>query len=104
MQEQPPAHLQRGFSLLHATALNISNVVGVGPFITIPLVISAMGGPQAMLGWILGALLAVSDGLEAILTGGPLRTAVASVARSTLLQGERFFDRSRRRALPVGMA
>ena len=39
------------------------DMIGVGPFITIPLIVSAMGGPQAMLGWILGALLAVCDGL-----------------------------------------
>src|SRR5579884_253552 len=58
--DQP--HLQRGFSLLHATALNISNVVGVGPFITIPLILAAMNGPQALLGWIVGALLAICDG------------------------------------------
>ena len=49
-----------------------------------------------------GERFAVTDGLEAILTAGPLRTAVASMARSTLLQGERFFDRSRRRALAGG--
>jgi len=59
-----PSHTQltRGFGLLQATALNISNVVGVGPFITIPLMLATMGGPQAMLGWILGALLAICDG------------------------------------------
>ena len=39
------------------------NMIGVGPFITLPLVVAAMGGPQAMLGWILGALIAVCDGL-----------------------------------------
>ncbi len=39
------------------------DMIGVGPFITIPLIVSAMGGPQAMLGWILGALIAMSDGL-----------------------------------------
>ncbi len=38
-------------------------MIGVGPFITLPLLIGAMGGPQAMLGWILGALLALCDGL-----------------------------------------
>jgi amino acid transporter len=38
-------------------------MVGVGPFITIPLIIASMGGPQCMLGWLLGALLAVCDGL-----------------------------------------
>jgi amino acid transporter len=55
--------LERGFGLLHATALNMSNMVGVGPFITIPLIIASMGGPQCMLGWLLGTILAISDGL-----------------------------------------
>src|SRR5437870_12761054 len=39
------------------------DMIGVGPFITIPLIIAAMGGPQAMLGWILGAVLVMCDGL-----------------------------------------
>ena len=39
------------------------DMIGVGPFITMPLILAAMGGPQAMLGWILGALLALCDGL-----------------------------------------
>ena len=43
--------------------LNLLDMIGVGPFITLPLLVGAMGGPQAMLGWILGALLAVCDGL-----------------------------------------
>ena len=41
----------------------MTNMVGVGPFITIPLIIAAMGGPQCMLGWLLGAVLALCDGL-----------------------------------------
>ena len=55
--------LVRGIGLLEATALNMSNMIGVGPFITIPLIIAASGGPQCMLGWILGAVLALCDGL-----------------------------------------
>lgn len=55
--------LERGFNLLQATALNMSNMVGVGPFITIPLIIASMGGPQCMLGWLLGTILAICDGL-----------------------------------------
>src|SRR6202046_3564281 len=55
--------LIRGMGLWSATALNMIDMIGVGPFITMPLVLSAMGGPQAMLGWIAGALLAVCDGL-----------------------------------------
>lgn len=54
--------LDRSLGLLHATASNMATMVGIGPFITIPLIISAMGGPQAMLGWIVGALIAISDG------------------------------------------
>ncbi|MBI1804328.1 MAG: amino acid permease [Ignavibacteria bacterium] len=39
------------------------DMIGVGPFITIPLIIAAMGGPQAILGWIFGAALVICDGL-----------------------------------------
>lgn len=46
-----------------ATSTNMLNMVGVGPFITIPLALAAMGGSQAMLGWIIGALIAVCDGM-----------------------------------------
>ena len=60
--EPSQPRLERSFGLLEATALNMSNMVGVGPFITIPLIISSMGGPQCMLGWLLGAILALCDG------------------------------------------
>ncbi|HVH66442.1 MAG TPA: APC family permease [Gemmatimonadales bacterium] len=60
---KPPApNLARGFGLLHATALNMANMVGVGPFITIPLLMASMGGPQALLGWLVGALIVTCDG------------------------------------------
>jgi amino acid transporter len=57
-----PPHLTRGFGLLGATALNMTNMVGIGPFITIPLLMAAMGGPQSLLGWLVGALIVVCDG------------------------------------------
>ena len=63
MKTEPQPHLTRAFGLLHATALNISNMVGIGPFITIPLLMASMGGPQAMLGWVTGAFIVISDGL-----------------------------------------
>ena len=56
-------HLVRGIGLGSATALNMIDMIGVGPFITIPLIVTVMGGPQAMLGWVLGAVLAICDGL-----------------------------------------
>jgi amino acid transporter len=40
----------------------MATMVGIGPFITFPLIVSAMGGPQAMLGWVVGAVIAISDG------------------------------------------
>src|SRR5712691_2151187 len=55
--------LLRRFGLLQATALNMSNMIGVGPFITIPLLMSALGGPQAMLGWLVAVLIAIPDGM-----------------------------------------
>src|SRR5438128_7604623 len=58
-----PPRLIRGIGLGGATALNMIDMIGVGPFITIPLIVGAMGGPQAMLGWVLGAGFAICDGL-----------------------------------------
>jgi amino acid transporter len=55
--------MERGVNLKGAISANVLNMVGVGPFLTIPLALAAMGGPQAMLGWILGALIALCDGL-----------------------------------------
>lgn len=56
-------HLQRRFGLLQATALNMSNMVGVGPFITIPALMATLGGPQSMLGWLCALLITIPDSL-----------------------------------------
>lgn len=56
-------HLERRFGLLQATALNMSNMIGVGPFITIPLLMTALGGPQAMVGWLVALLIVIPDGM-----------------------------------------
>jgi amino acid transporter len=58
-----PPRLERRFGLLQATALNMSNMIGMGPFITIPLLMSALGGPQALLGWLVALLITIPDGL-----------------------------------------
>jgi amino acid transporter len=55
--------LKREIGLWRGTALNMIDMVGIGPFITIPLILGAMGGGRGMLAWILGGLLAISDGL-----------------------------------------
>jgi hypothetical protein len=41
----PDQKLIRGIGLGTATALNMIDMIGVGPFITMPLVVAAMGGP-----------------------------------------------------------
>ncbi|MGH9470718.1 MAG: APC family permease [Terriglobia bacterium] len=55
--------MRRELGLIQATALAVTDMVGIGPYITIPLFLATMGGPQAMLGWLVGALLAFCDGL-----------------------------------------
>jgi len=57
------AQLDRSLTLRGAVTLNLLDMIGVGPFITLPLLLAAMDGPQAMLGWVLGAVLALCDGL-----------------------------------------
>ena len=85
--------LIRGFGLLEASALNMSNMIGIGPFITIPLVLSAMGGPQAMLGWIAGALLALCDGLVWAELGAAMPKAGGSYVYLEQIYGERRLGR-----------
>ncbi|WP_228718558.1 APC family permease [Kitasatospora acidiphila] len=55
--------LSRRIGLFQATAINMSQMCGIGPFVTIPLMVAAFGGPQAIIGWIAGAVLALVDGL-----------------------------------------
>jgi amino acid transporter len=62
-EPRPTPQLQRHFGLLPATALNMTNMMGAGPFITIPLLMSALAGPQAMLGWIVALVIVICDGM-----------------------------------------
>ncbi len=55
--------LIRGIGLLQATSTNMLNMIGIGPFITIPILIGTMGGPHALIGWVVGALISLCDGL-----------------------------------------
>lgn len=53
----------RAIDLRGAIAINVITMIGIGPLVTIPLVIAALGGPFALIGWIAGALVALCDGL-----------------------------------------
>lgn len=55
--------LERGLSLWQATAINMIDMVGIGPFVTMSLIVSTMNGPASMLAWLLGALLSYADGM-----------------------------------------
>jgi len=56
-------NLERGLSLWQATAINMIDMVGIGPFVTIPLIVGMMRGPASIYAWLLGALLAYMDGM-----------------------------------------
>lgn len=62
-EERQSVGFVRALGLFPATAINMSQMVGIGPFITIPLMLAAFGGPQAILGWVVGAFIAMADGL-----------------------------------------
>src|ERR1700746_1421792 len=57
-----PEKLERGLGLLEATSLNMTFMIGIGPFVVIPFIIRAMNGPQCILAWVVGAALALRDG------------------------------------------
>src|SRR5258705_9199482 len=55
--------LKRTLGLTESTAINMIDMVGIGPFVTIPFVIGAMNGPACIIAWLLGALLSLADGM-----------------------------------------
>ena len=54
---------ERRLGLFQATTVNMTQMCGIGPFVTIPVMIATMQGPQAMFGWVVGAIIAIADGL-----------------------------------------
>ena len=56
-------HLERRLGLLQATAINMIDMVGIGPFVVLPIVIQLMYGPWFIYAWIAGALLSLVDSL-----------------------------------------
>ena len=57
------ASLERRLGLWQASAINMIDMVGIGPFITLPLVIGMMNGPYFLYAWIAGAFLSIVDGM-----------------------------------------
>ena len=55
--------LIRGVGLRGAVAINAITMIGVGPLVTVPLVLGALHGPLSLAGWLAGAVLALCDGI-----------------------------------------
>jgi fructoselysine transporter len=56
-------HLPRKISLLQASAINMIDMVGIGPFVVISLIAQTLNGPYFLYAWIAGAFLSVVDGM-----------------------------------------
>jgi amino acid transporter len=63
MASDQPSSLQRGIGVFQASTTNMLQMIGIGPFITLPILLAALPGPQALIGWILAGLIALGDGL-----------------------------------------
>ena len=85
--------LIRGIGLREGISLNVIEMIGIGPFITIPLIVHAAGGPQAMLGWIFGAVLAICDGMVWAELGAALPRAGGSYEYLKEIYGSRSVGR-----------
>ena len=85
----PDKKLIRGLGLKEATALNMIDMVGIGPFITIPFIIGAMNGPQCIIAWVLGAVLSFMDGFVWAELGAKYPRAGGSYVFLQKLYGEK---------------
>ena len=55
--------VDRRMGLFGACSSNMLNMIGVGPFLSIPLVLLAVHGSKVLLAWTLGAVISLCDGL-----------------------------------------
>jgi amino acid transporter len=55
--------LDRKISLLQATAINMTDMVGIGPFVVLSVVAELMKGPSFLYAWLAGALLSFIDAM-----------------------------------------
>lgn len=85
----PHTGLARHIGLPSAVVLNMMDMIGVGPFLTLPLVIAAAGSRFAVWAWILGAAIAVCDGLVWAELGAALPDAGGSYAFLREIYGPR---------------
>lgn len=68
----PEQQLERRLTVFNATTVNMANMVGIGPFIAIALILKSLGGPQAYVAWLVGTVIAIADGLVVAELGAAL--------------------------------
>jgi len=56
-------HLPRKINLLQATSINMIDMVGIGPFVVMPLVIGFFDSKLFLWAWVFGAITALIDGM-----------------------------------------
>jgi len=54
---------RRRLGLFQSTVINMIDMVGIGPFVVLPLVIDIMGGPHFIWAWLAGALISFLDAM-----------------------------------------
>jgi fructoselysine transporter len=54
---------ERKLGILQATSINMTDMVGIGPFITLPMVIGIMNGPYFLYAWLAGGVLSLIDAM-----------------------------------------
>jgi amino acid transporter len=59
----PHTKPERRLGLLQATAINMTDMIGIGPFITLPMIIGMMNGPYFLYAWMAGAFLSLVDAM-----------------------------------------
>src|SRR6476620_11379553 len=59
----PDPPLARGLGFWEATAINVTQIVGAGVFVTIPLILGVLPGAYALLAWLVAGVLILFDGM-----------------------------------------
>ncbi|MBC3784882.1 APC family permease [Spirosoma utsteinense] len=85
--------LPRRLNLVQGTALNMIDMVGIGPFVVLPLVIKTLGGPQFMWAWVLGAFISLIDAFVWAELGAAFPQAGGSYNFLKISYGERRWGR-----------
>ena len=62
-QPMSSPQLKREIGLLQATSINMIDMVGIGPFVTLALVIKIVGSNLFLWAWVFGAITALVDGM-----------------------------------------